>query len=232
MTHLYEFADLEMLARDCLTRAGVGEREARCVARDVALAEYFGEAESGFAALLRDIRLIRYGRLHLGAPVAVSTPAPAILRIDAGHGFAAPALARALPLLRDACRREGMAMIHLTRSSDPGAMAGALLDLAEQGLAAVAARSRGVTFAIRPGGGRILPIAGSAPGMIDAILSLAPPPDDSPLDGPVSCSAWLTALDPGLAGTEDFLAEMSTRGRPTGSGIAVAPELLAQIVNA
>ncbi len=232
MTHIYDLSDLEMLARDCLTRAGVGAAAAAIVARDVALAEACGEAESGFVALLRDVRLIRYGRLHVDASPVITHPAPAIVQIDAGHGFAAPAIAGAQELLTDIARKEGMGLIHLTRASDPGCMAGALISLANADLAAVALRSDGSTYAIGPGNAHIVPLASGAPGMLESLLSLAPPVTDSPLDGPVAHTAWLTALDPEVTAIGDVLAQTSVTSGKTTGGIAVAPDLLAQIVNA
>lgn len=232
MTMHLDLGDLEMLACDCLTRAGVGEPEARAVARDVALAECFGERDAGFPALLRDIRLIRYGRLHPEAPTRITAPAPAVLRVDAGHGFAAAAVLRARDRLRDTARREGMALIHLTRASDPGALAGTLLDLAAAGLAAVVSRPQGQGYAIAPGAVQIAALGGGVPGLMDTFLSLAPPADDSPLDGPVSCSGWVVALDPEATAAGDLLARLPARGTDMASGIAVASDLLAQIVNA
>jgi len=233
MENIYDLSDLEMLARDCLTRAGVGDATARIVAHDVALAEATGDSESGFAALLRDIRLIRYGRLYPDAEVQISTPAPAIVRANGGHGFGAVALGRGVPSLIGAARTQGMAMLHLTRASDPGAMAGTMTELAMAGLAALSVRTHGQAFAIRPGNQQIAPLDGGAHGMLSALLSLAPPPTDSPLGGPVTQSAWLMALDPALTAAEELMAQLPVLDvMPNSGGIALAPELLAQIVNA
>ena len=83
MAELYDLSDLEMLAKDCLTRAGVADGDARIIARDIALAEASGDRDSGFEALLRDIRLLRYGRVHLDAAARISMPAGAVLQVDA-----------------------------------------------------------------------------------------------------------------------------------------------------
>ncbi|MBF9043143.1 hypothetical protein HKCCE4037_07385 [Rhodobacterales bacterium HKCCE4037] len=233
MNELYDLADLEMLARDCLTRAGIATAEARIVARDVALSEAVGRSECGFEALLRDIRLIRYGRLHADAVPQITEPAGVVLHIDAGHGFAAPAIARALPRLIEMARTEGMALIHLTRASDPGAMAGAMTDLATSGLAGLSLRSHGQAFAVRPSSQRITPFESRPDSVLTSLLALAPPSQDSPLDGPVNVTGWLGALDPDVTGVEDILRSLPTDDLPPmRRGISVAPELLAQIVNA
>jgi (2R)-3-sulfolactate dehydrogenase (NADP+) len=233
MKATFEMADLQMLARDCLTRAGVSDHLAGVVARDVALSEATGPAECGFAGLLRDIRLIRYGRLHPDAEAVISAPAPSLLKVDAAHGFAAAALSRALPALIDTVRAQGVAMLHLVRASDPGALAGAMADLAAADLAALALGSKGQAFAIGPGRDLVTPLDAGADTALATLLSEAPPIEDSPLDGKVEASAWLTALDPDVTAAEDLLRHLpARRGMMAPTKISLAPELLAQIVNA
>lgn len=233
MEDTYDLSDLEMLARDCLTRAGVSTATAQIVAKDVTLAEAAGDTDSGFAALLRDIRLIRYGRLYADAEPTISAPAPAVISVDAGHGFAAAAVFHALPALIAATNSQGMAMLHLTRASDPGAMAGAMTQIAARGFAAVVLRTHGRAFAIRPSDGQVTPLETGAQTMLSALLANAPPAADSPLGGPVAESSWLTAMDPSITAAEELLAQLPEMpGAPSSRGIALAPDLLAQIVNA
>lgn len=233
MDDIYNLSDLDMLARDCLTRAGVSDATAQTVALDVALSEAAGHSDHGFAALLRDIRLIRYGRLHPDGPVFISSPAPAIIGVDGGHGFGAAALLQALPRLIETAKTQGIAMLHLTNASDPGAMVSTMTELAASGLAALSLRTHGQAFAIRPGSRHVTPMGASAHTMLSALLSLAPPPEDSPLGGPVAESSWLTAIDPTVTAAEELLAQLpESSAAPTSAGIALPPELLAQIVNA
>lgn len=233
MNELYDLSDLEMLARDCLTRAGVASGEARLIARDVALSQAAGHTDCGFEALLRDIRLLRYGRIHLDAAPKVMAPAPAVLHVDAQHGFAAPALARALPRLIEMAMSEGLALLHLKRASDPGAMAGAMTDLATSGLAGLALRPEGTAFAIRPSTQRITPLDQKAETTLSALLSLAPEAADSPLDGPVEKAGWIAALNPEMTAAEALLEALPKGAAvPKRGAVSVAPELLAQIVNA
>ncbi len=235
MTELYDLSDLEMLARDCLTRAGVGEAEAAIVARDVALSEAAGDKDNGFAALLRDIRLVRYGRVHMDAVPKISKPAGAVLHVDAGHGLAAPALSHAMPRLIEVARAEGLALLHLTHASDPGAMAGAMADLAKAGLAGISLRPQGQAYAVRPGGEPVTKFDSGTNTVLSALLSKAPPPADSPVDGSVAHSGWIAALNPEVTAAEQMLdglpAAEKTLPQRRG-GIALAPELLMQIVNA
>lgn len=233
MENTYDLSDLEMLARDCLTRAGASDAIAQIVARDVALSEAAGDADRGFAALLRDIRLIRYGRLYPDAEVTISAPAPSVIGVNAGHGFAAAAVSQAVPQLIEATLSQGMAMLHLTHASDPGSMASAMTELAAAQLAAVLVRTHGKAFAIRPMDRQVSALETGAQTMLSALLAAAPPATDSPLGGPVAESCWLTVLDPKVTAAEALLAHLpELPGAPNAQGIALAPELLAQIVNA
>ena len=233
MTDVYNQTDLEVLAADCLTRAGLHEAVARTVARDFALSEAAGDGEHGIAALLRDIRLLRYGRIFVDARVTVSRPAAAIINIDGGHGFAAAALAKGMPALVEATGTQGMAMVHLSRASDAGMMAGTLADLAEAGLAGVALRGGGDAVAIGPGSSRAVRLNAGTRSSLQDLLALAPPPADAPMGGPIALSGWLCAVDPvatGIGSMFDQLPIANIAART--NAIAVAPDLLAQIVNA
>lgn len=233
MEDTYDLSDLEMLARDCLTRAGVSEQTAHLVARDVALSEAAGASEDGFTALLRDIRLIRYGRLFPDAAVTLTAPAPSVVRVDAGHGFAAAAVSQALPAVIQSARTQGMAMVHLTRASHPGTLPGALVKIAAAGLAALSIGTSGKTSVIRPMGRHVIPLDAGVPSVLTALLAMAPPAADSPHGGAMAESGWLTVLDPTVTAAGELLAHLPERAATQGAqGITVAPELLAQIVNA
>lgn len=233
MADLYDLSDLEMLARDCLARAGLPTADARLIARDVALSQSAGHDDCGFEALLRDIRLLRYDRIKLGAVPVITSPAGAVLHVDAAHGFAAPAVARALPRLIEMAMKEGVALLHLMRASDPGTMAGAMADLSTSGLAGLSLGPQGTTFAVRPRAQRITPLEERVDTSLSALLSLAPPEADSPLDGPVAHKGWIAALNPALTSAEALLDSlpMQSTAAATG-GVRIAPDLLAQIVNA
>ena len=97
MTQLLSLPDVRALACDCLMRAGVPDHVARAVAAEIAAAEAVGERCNGMEALLRDIRLLRYGRIHAAARSEMLRVRPGLMRIDAGHGFC-----RRRPVGRDA----------------------------------------------------------------------------------------------------------------------------------
>lgn len=233
MKETFDLSDLEMLACDCLLRVGVDDATAQIVAREVALAEAAGDVASGFTALLRDIRLIRYGRLCSDAQARVATPAPAIVTIDAGHGFAAAALTRNIPEVVATAKGQGMAMVHLSRASDPGTATGVMTEIAASGLAAICVRPFAKTYAIRPMGRHVTAMETEERSMLSTLLAEAPPAKDTPFGGPVNEECWVTVLDPGVTAAERLLARLPDVCRPQVShGITLAPELLMQIVNA
>jgi (2R)-3-sulfolactate dehydrogenase (NADP+) len=221
MTQLLTLPDVRALACDCLTRAGAPDKVARAVAAEVAAAEAAGDRRHGMEALLRDLRLMRYGRILAGATPRLSRPRPGLLHLDAGHGFAAAALAGAIDDLVTLARDQGVAMLHLDHASDPGTMLCALAGLSAHGLTGIGPTTRSA-----------IPqdvIVGPRPAPRDR------QPADSPFGAPVAHEARLIALtqdgdtapDPvGRARRENPVALAPT------AEIALPTDLLEQIVTA
>ena len=238
MSDVYTLSDLEALALDCLRQAGASARVARPVARDVALGEAADLGDGGFAGLLRDIRLIRYGRLDPAARPVIADRRPGVLRVDAGHGFAASALAEAMAPLRARAEAQGLAMVHLTRASPPGPMAAALTDLAEAGLAALALQPGARAFGIAPGDPTVSPIDPiAAPALIQRLLAPAEALDDSPMGGPCAAQGTLLAVAEGAMAARDLFGPRPPAPCPrpplgADHPVRLAPDLLAQVVNA
>jgi (2R)-3-sulfolactate dehydrogenase (NADP+) len=228
--------DVHALARDCLTRAGAAEAVAEAVAAEIAAAEAAGERRHGMEALLRDLRLMRYGRIDIGAVMRESRPRPGLLHCDAAHGFAAAALAAATAPLSHLARQQGIALLRLDRASEPGAMIRIAAELASDGIASLAF---GMT-----GPGRIAHPDSALPRVLrhrprDMLAMLLPAleqgqPPDSPMGGPVSHGAWIIALDPAVAGAGLIAAGIWDAAPPPvpASEIALSAELLEQIVTA
>ena len=233
MSDAYSIADLTSLASDCLKQAGVPSVVAEDVARDVAFSELEGAEGSGFEGLLRDIRLIRYGRLDPNAAPILKAPAPAVIRVDACHGFAAAAMSFGM---NDLCQRTsdfGMAMLQIERASPPGILSAALADIGQKGLIGLAIRAGQTAYAIAPMASQSAPVKDAHENMLDGLLALAPPPQDLPISAPVNGKAWMVALDPKVTETDDLLATLPAPGaQPIDQKVKLAPELLAQIINA
>jgi hypothetical protein len=228
-------ADLRALAHDCLTRAGSSAAVADAVACEVAVAEASGERGHGMAALLRDLRLIRYGRIEVNAPTRQSHPRPGLLHCDAGHGFAAFALSGVVARLCQTAHQQGIALLRLDRASDPGAMIHFTGELARGGLVTLAFAGSGSGRLAHPD--HPLPMVLPHPDR-SLLAAFLPPqgsgqPADSPLDGPVAHTALVLALDPAAGGGLLDTALRAALPLPEpAQKIALPTDLIEQIVTA
>jgi (2R)-3-sulfolactate dehydrogenase (NADP+) len=227
--------DLEALVCDCLTRAGVPGSAATAVAHDVTAAEARGDRTNGLGGLLRDLRLIRYGRLHAGADPLIEVTAATVLRVDARHGLAAAAVAQALPQLTLIAGAGGLAILRLERASDPAGLFGALADLAAAGLIALSVTDRGAARMASPDHPAPRPLLTPARPALAALLGVIEDTNghdpDGPLGGPVAHRGWLMAADPLRTGLTHLVGELPTDSlEPPARRVALPAELLAQIV--
>ncbi|MBF9058037.1 hypothetical protein HKCCSP123_02460 [Rhodobacterales bacterium HKCCSP123] len=236
MTQLLSLPDVHALACDCLTRAGVPDPVARDVAAEIAAAEAAGERHNGMEALLRDIRLLRYGRIEAGAHPIETRPYPGLIRIDAAHGFAAPAVSGAALGLAELAGSLGIAMARVHRASAPGAMIRALKVLSGHGLIAIAFGDTGPGRLAHPDLAAPMRLERPLPEVVPLLMTASSSlqPADSPIGGPVNHTACLIALTRDAA--DGDLLDATLGGRvsplPPSHEIAFSVELLEQIVTA
>ncbi len=120
-----------------LERCGTGEAAAWSVARALVGAEADGLKGHGLSRLPSYAAQVRAGKILGRAEVAVTRPRPALLAIDAAHGFAYPALDAAVAALPAVARTEGLAAAALRRSHHCGAAGHPVEALATAGLVAI-----------------------------------------------------------------------------------------------
>ncbi|MDD9715122.1 Ldh family oxidoreductase [Dinoroseobacter sp. PD6] len=171
-------------ARDLLFRAftanGVPEAAARSTADALVAAEAEGQVGHGFSRLEDYVAQARSGKIVAGAEVTITRPAPTTLLVDAGHGFAYPALERAIDEGIAVAQELGTAAIAVTRSHHCGALSIHVERAAKAGLVAMMVVN--APAAIAPWGGKsplfgtnpiafATPRAGTAPLVIDLSLS-------------------------------------------------------------
>jgi len=166
MQETLSLTDIAALATDCLTRAGVALHVARCVADEVAAGEAAADPSQGLITLLRDLKSLRYGHLRPDTTPAITLLRPGLVEVDAGHGFAGPALCEAVPHLVQAVEGQGLAAVHLRHATPAGAMHVMRSRLHAAGVSVLSAESE----------------AGHAL--------------DDPFAGPVAASAWVLGADP------------------------------------
>lgn len=164
-------------AEDLLARAfvasGVAESAALSVSKALVAAEAEGQVGHGFSRLEDYAAQVRSGKVNAAANVTVEAVSPAALRIDADHGFAYPAMDRAIEEGAKAADQYGTASMAITRSHHCGALSVQVEKLAQRGL--VGMMFANAPAAIAPWGAKT-PVFGTNP-----IAFAAPRKDGAPL---------------------------------------------------
>ena len=117
----------------CRTSAG----NARTVARALVAAEADGLKGHGLSRVPTYAAQAKAGKVDGFATPVVTRPRPAVLAIDAAHGFAYPALDQAVAGLPEVARDQGVAVAPIRRSHHCGAAGHPVERLAETGLVAL-----------------------------------------------------------------------------------------------
>jgi len=230
----------EDLVAAALERANTSATNARCVARALVRAEADGLKGHGLSRVTGYAAQAKAGKVDGHAAPVVTQPRPAVLAIDAAHGFAYPAIGAAVESLPSLARSAGLAAASIRRSHHCGAAGLIVEELATSGLLALLFAN--TPAAIAPWGGRTAvfgtnpiafacPLPGREPIVVDLSLSKvargnivaakqrgeaipegwAVDPDGRPTTGP----------DAALAGT------MLPLGDAKGTALALMVELLA-----
>ncbi|WP_283176775.1 Ldh family oxidoreductase [Gemmobacter sp. 24YEA27] len=168
------------LAETALTRNGAGAAAAASVARALVQAEADGFKGHGLSRLPAYVAQLRVGKVRGEAVPVVTRPRPGALMVDAGHGFAFPALDMAVEALPGVTHAQGIACAAVTRSHHCGS-AGAFVErLADAGLVALLFANTPAAMAPWGGNRAVLgtnpiafacPLQGDAPIVVDMALS-------------------------------------------------------------
>src|SRR6201990_980030 len=120
-----------------LMRCRTNVDNARCVARALVAAEADGLKGHGLSRLPSYAAQAKAARVDGSAVPQASRPRPGAAVIDAGHGFAFPALALAETILPEMARGAGIACAGITRRHNCGPAGHPVERLAEAGLVAM-----------------------------------------------------------------------------------------------
>lgn len=170
------------LALTALVNAGVEPINATATAAALVAAEIDGQVGHGLSRVPSYALHARVGKVD-GRAVPMVVPAgEAAVRVDAGHGFAYPAVDLAIERLLPLVARTGIAAAAIYRSHHFGQAGRHVERLADHGLVALAFANTPAAMAL-PGGRRSLmgtnpiafaaPAPGRAPLVIDMALSMA-----------------------------------------------------------
>jgi (2R)-3-sulfolactate dehydrogenase (NADP+) len=176
-------AEAEDLAAAALEASGASAANARSAARALVAAEADGQAGHGLSRVASYALHARCGKVDGRAVPRVERAAAAALRVDAGRGFAYPAIDAALDALVPLAREAGIAAAALYRSHHFGQAGAHAERLAAQGLVGLVLGNTPKAMALWGGRRPLLgtnPLAfaaplpgGRAPLVIDLALSVA-----------------------------------------------------------
>ena len=206
MPETVSVAALEALAAAAFERAGADPVIARRVARALVAAERDGQGGHGLSRVPSYAAQVRAGKVDGRAEPRVERQAPGLLRVDACHGFAFPALDAAIAALAPLTRQQGVAAAAIHRSHHAGQLGPHVERLAGEGLVALMVSN--TPGAMAPWGGRT-PLLGTNP-----IAFAAPREGTEPLVIDLSLSA--------VARGKVMAARR--RGEPIPEGIALDAE--------
>jgi (2R)-3-sulfolactate dehydrogenase (NADP+) len=149
---------VEGLARTALEAAGAAAAAASSVGRAIRLAERDGIRSHGLFYLPIYIEHLRCGKVDGTARPRMTHSRPGSIRVDAGHGFAHPAVDAGWSSFTEAARQNGIAAMTLHRSYNCGVLGHHAARLAEDGLIGLCFTNAPASIA--PPGGRI-PVIGT-----------------------------------------------------------------------
>ncbi len=166
-------AEAEILVMEALQRNRVSAENARSVAVALVAAEAAGQGGHGLRRVPAYAGQAKIGKTDGFARPQLSRPFPAVLRIDAGNGYAYPALDLAVAELPAVAREQGIALAAISRSHHAGVMGLTVERFADQGLVALMVANAPASMA--PWGGKT-PVFGTNP-----IAFAAPLPGEEPV---------------------------------------------------
>ena len=173
-------AEIHDLIAAALIRSRTSAGNAASVAAALVAAEAAGQSGHGLRRVVSYCAQAASGKVDGFAVPVVETTAPGALSVDAGHGFAYPALEMAAAALPDMACRQGVAIATVSHSHHCGVMGTLVEQFADAGL--IALMLANTPGGIAPWGGKTpllgtnpiafaAPLAGDRPVVIDLSLS-------------------------------------------------------------
>ena len=176
-------AQAEDLVAEVLQANGASRAAARATAVALVAAEADGQAAHGLSRVSSYALQARSGKVNGTAVPVLTRPAPAVIRVDAGLGFAYPAIDLAIEALIPTARTQGIALAAICHSHHFGQVGAHAERLAAAGLVALVFGNTPKAMAFYGGRAPMLgtnPLAfaaplpsGDAPLVIDLALSVA-----------------------------------------------------------
>lgn len=131
-------ANATELCLDILRQTGLNEDQCAAVTDVIIRAQQDDCHSHGLYRLLGCVRSVAEGGINRTAQPTVSYPAPAVVRVDADHGFSSLAYRTGIGPAIEKARTQGMAALAINNCYHFSALWPEVEPLAEQGLAAIA----------------------------------------------------------------------------------------------
>ena len=202
-----KITEIEELARHALTRAGARQEAAASLAKAIAAAERDGIPSHGLAYLPTYCEHLACGKVVGSAVPKLSQAMPGIIAVDAGSGFAHPAIDAGFAALVPLARSQGIALLAIRNSYNCGVLGYHTERLASEGLLGLGFTNAPASIAVS--GGR-KPVLGTNP------WSIAVP------DGKGGASIVIDQSASVVAKSE--VAKRAREGKPIPLGWALGPE--------
>jgi len=122
------------LAFNALTNNQTSENNAKEVADALINAEFDGQAGHGLSRIPSYVEQLNAGKVKGNVEPLLLSSKGSVIRIDANHGFAFPAISLAISEITDTCKKYGIAAASISRSHHFGQAGRHVERLAEYGL--------------------------------------------------------------------------------------------------
>lgn len=152
--------EIELLASDALVGAGASPANAAAVARSTRMAERDGVRSHGLMYVPIYAEHVQCGKVDGKAEPKVETPRPALVRVDAGSGFAHPAIDAGFEAMIAAARSQGVGVMSIFNSYNCGVLGHHAERIAREGLLGLCFTNAPASIA--PTGGKE-PVIGTNP---------------------------------------------------------------------
>jgi (2R)-3-sulfolactate dehydrogenase (NADP+) len=152
--------EIEAVALKALRAAGASQSQALPVAKSIRAAERDGMRSHGLLYLPVYVEHLTCGKVDGQAQPQLERPRAGTIVVDAGHGFAHPAIDLGLPTLFDAAQEAGIAALTLRKSYNCGLLGHHAERIAEAGLIGLCFTH--APASISPVGGKV-PVIGTNP---------------------------------------------------------------------
>lgn len=130
-------AEAEDFVSSIFERNGVLPENARSVARALVASEAAGQGGHGFRRIPAYVKQARSGKVDGKVRPSFERTRPGVLAVDAGYGYAYPAIDLTVGELPEIARQQGIALAVIGRSHHAGVMALTVERFAEMGLVAL-----------------------------------------------------------------------------------------------